>query len=366
MLPQCRFESLYFSPLWWSWLHEFLVVGGRFSWPRHGQGCRSRVATNSPEPSSELCGRVCCVKALTGEYFFCKQTFAKWFCRPQLLHLWPNRKQGKRLLGDYYRSTYSFVVLYLSTFVAVRFPSFCFVLARLLLRILLVVNSFFRSPLLPMSRARESVRLFSCSNFFLIRFHLWFLRQICPGLTSRSNNYRSCSFERSFLITVTYCSTLSFSSWFLRLNTNVRTFRLFLRYRILWISLRFCTVYSCPSSSRNPYLQTSRVPVLRSPIKTVLPWNFLQICLILQLSRNFAMIFWIASNLPQDCGRFFIAWGGFNPDRSVGITFAIFETVVLLWACPCRRRLFRFFRRLYSLYPTYFLANYSYSWHQVS
>ena len=40
-------------------------------------GCRSRVATNSPGSSPELSGRVCCVRTLTGEYFFCKQTFAK-------------------------------------------------------------------------------------------------------------------------------------------------------------------------------------------------------------------------------------------------------------------------------------------------
>ena len=76
-------------------------------------------------------GRRLCITIFADEWwrvdFFCRQTWAKWFCRPQFLHVF--RKLGKNLVGDCHYSICT-TVHRLSVFAAFRSQLVCCILAR--------------------------------------------------------------------------------------------------------------------------------------------------------------------------------------------------------------------------------------------
>lgn len=144
-------------------------------------------------------GRRLCITIFADEWwrvdFFCRQTWAKWFCRPQFLHVF--RKLGKlktvhRQLQDRTSSlgfrcfSLSARLLYFSALISSSAPGDFFSSLR---------RMFVISPLLPISIARDNVSfsLATISFHFPWSIHLWFPALADFWWVSRWDNCRNCT-----------------------------------------------------------------------------------------------------------------------------------------------------------------------------
>ena len=150
-----------------------------------GCGCRSRVATYSPESSSELSGRVSWVTMFAGKCFFCKQLARSDFGNHNSYTV--GHRLGKHLIDGSHHSSYKVCILYPLIFVVFHFPSSYFVLACLLLHQFPLASLSLLGADFPFHcffRCLLFVRLWAYSlvviSFWSI--HLWFLIRIIQAV----------------------------------------------------------------------------------------------------------------------------------------------------------------------------------------